>query len=55
MEYAGASQALLWSFASIFAIGRLLHAARMYVGNPFIGLPSIISQHVICLWGALVA
>lgn len=50
MEYAGASQTLLWWFAGIFFAGRLLHAARMYIGNPFIGLFSIISQHVICLW-----
>lgn len=50
MELAGASRTLLWSFAVIFFAGRLLHAARMYVGNPFVGLFSIISQHVLCLW-----
>ncbi len=50
MEYAGASTVLVQFFAGIFLLGRILHAARMYVGNPFIGLFSIISQHVICLW-----
>lgn len=49
MEYAGASHGLLWWCAAIFFAGRLLHAARMYIGNPYIGLFSIISQHVICL------
>lgn len=52
MELSGASQTLLWWFAGIFFLGRVLHAARMYIGNPFIGLFSIISQHVICLWSA---
>jgi uncharacterized membrane protein YecN with MAPEG domain len=52
MEYAGASNTLLWWFAVIFVIGRVLHAARMYIGNPYIGLFSMISQHVICLWVA---
>lgn len=50
MEYGGAPESMLWWFASIFLLGRILHAARMYIGNPFIGLFSIISQHVICLW-----
>ncbi len=50
MEYAGASQTLLCWFAGIFFLGRVLHMARMVIGNPFIGLFSIISQHVICLW-----
>jgi len=49
MEYAGAPNTLLWWFAGIFAFGRFLHALRMYVGNPYIGLFSIISQHLICL------
>ncbi|MEM7636655.1 MAG: MAPEG family protein [Pseudomonadota bacterium] len=49
MEYAGASHGLLWWCAAIFLAGRMLHAARMYVGNPYVGLFSIISQHVICL------
>lgn len=53
MELSGAPSPLLWSFAGIFLVGRLLHAARMYIGNPFIGLFSIISQHVMCLWAAL--
>ena len=48
-EYAGAPQVLvLWS-AIIFFTGRVLHAARMYLSNPWIGLFSIVSQHVICL------
>lgn len=50
MEYAGASATLLWWFAGIFLLGRILHIARMVIGNPFIGLFSIISQHIICLW-----
>ena len=49
MEYSGASGILLWSFAGVFLIGRILHALRMYIGNPWIGLFSIISQHLICL------
>ncbi|MEP3277671.1 MAG: MAPEG family protein [Stappiaceae bacterium] len=53
MEYAGAPRTLLMWLAFVFYVGRLLHAARMYIGNPFIGLFSIISQHVICLWSAL--
>ncbi len=53
MEIAGASATLLWWFAAIFFAGRVLHVARMYIGNPFIGLFSIISQHVICLWAGL--
>ncbi|WP_298976654.1 MAPEG family protein [uncultured Roseobacter sp.] len=50
MELADAPDTMLWAFAGVFLVGRLLHAARMYIGNPFIGLFSIISQHVICLW-----
>ncbi len=42
MEYTGASGTLLWSLAIVFFLGRLLHAARMYIGNPFIGLFSIV-------------
>jgi len=49
LEYAGApGQFVLWA-AVIFLFGRLLHALRMYLANPWIGLSSIISQHVICL------
>ncbi|MBX2853866.1 MAG: MAPEG family protein [Rhodobacteraceae bacterium] len=53
MEISGASQILLLCFAGVFLLGRLLHALRMYVGNPFVGLFSIISQHVICLWSGV--
>ncbi len=53
MEYAGAPRILLWSFAGVFLLGRLLHAIRMYIGNPYIGLFSIVSQHVICLWAGV--
>ena len=49
MEYAGAPDILLWGFAGVFFLGRALHAMRMYLGNPWIGLFSIISQHLICL------
>jgi len=49
MEYAGAPPALLWWCAAVFFIGRLLHATRMYVGNPYVGLFSIVSQHIICI------
>jgi hypothetical protein len=52
MELAGAPSPLIWGFAVTFFTGRLLHAARMYIGNPFVGLFSIVSQHVICLWAA---
>jgi len=50
MEYAGASPTTLWVLAGVFFAGRVLHALRMYIGNPFIGLPSIITQHLICLY-----
>jgi hypothetical protein len=50
MELAGAPSALLWGFATVFLIGRFFHFLRMSVGNPWIGLFSIITQHVICLW-----
>ena len=53
MEFAGASHSLLWWMAVIFFTGRILHAARMYIGNPFVGLFSILSQHVICLWAGV--
>lgn len=53
MEYAGASSILLTCFALVFFVGRVLHLTRMYVGNPYIGLFSIISQHIICLWSAV--
>lgn len=49
MEYAGAPNTLLWWCAGLFAFGRFLHALRMYIGNPYIGLFSIVSQHLICL------
>jgi uncharacterized protein len=49
MEYAGAPSTLLLGFAGVFFVGRTLHALRMYLGNPYIGLFSIISQHLICL------
>ncbi len=49
MEYAGASSILVLGFAGVFFVGRVLHALRMYLGNPYIGLFSIISQHLICL------
>ncbi|MEM9636505.1 MAG: MAPEG family protein [Pseudomonadota bacterium] len=52
MEQTGAGSQLLWGFAAVFLAGRCLHAARMYLGNPFTGLFSILSQHVICLWAA---
>lgn len=41
---------ILWWLAGVFFLGRVLHLARMVIGKPFIGLFSIISQHVICLW-----
>lgn len=50
MELAGASSALLWGFGTVFLIGRFLHFLCMSVGNPWIGLFSIITRHVICLW-----
>lgn len=53
MEYAGAPVVLLTWFSVIFLLGRFLHLARMAIGNPFIGLFSIISQHVICLWAGV--
>lgn len=53
MEYAGASPVMLGWFAGVFTIGRVLHIARMYIGNPFIGLFSIITQHIICLWAGI--
>ena len=43
MELAGAPSALLWGFATVFLIGRFLHFLRMSVGNPWIGLFSIIT------------
>ena len=49
LEYAGAPDAFVMAAAVIFLLGRLLHALRMYLANPWIGLFSIISQHVICL------
>ena len=49
MELAGAPSALLWGFATLFLIGRFLHFPHMSVGNPWIGLFSITTQHVICL------
>ncbi len=49
LEYAGAPGLFVLGAAIVFLIGRLLHALRMYLGNPWIGLFSIISQHVICL------
>jgi len=50
MEFAGAAPSVLLGFAGVFLLGRVSHMARMYIGNPFIGLFAIISQHVICLW-----
>lgn len=49
MELAGASQMLLWWLAGIFFLGRLLHAARMFLRNLWPGLFAMISQHIICL------
>jgi len=53
MELAGAATILLLSLAGTFVFGRILHGLRMYIGNPWIGLFSIISQHVICLIAAI--
>ena len=49
LEYAGVPQAIVAVAALVFLFGRVLHALRMYLSNPWIGLFSIISQHVICL------
>ena len=49
LEYAGAPGQFVLAAAIVFLIGRLLHALRMYLSNPWIGLFSIISQHLICL------
>lgn len=53
MEFAGASTVLLLSLSATFVFGRILHGLRMYIGNPWIGLFSIISQHIICLIAAI--
>lgn len=50
LEMAGASDILLYWFAGIFLVGRILHFLRMQIGNPYIGLFSILSQHIICLF-----
>lgn len=52
MEYAGASQMLLFWFAGIFFFGRVLHAARFYLRQQMLGVFSILSQHLICLGAA---
>ncbi len=49
MEYAGAPNALLWSFAGVFFVGRVFHALRMYMRNRWLGLLPIVTQHLICL------
>ena len=49
MEITDAPAALLWAFAAIFILGRVLHAIRFHLRNPYIGFFSIVSQHVICL------
>ncbi len=49
MEYAGAASALLGTFAIVFFVGRVLHALRMFRRNRWLGLPAILTQHVICL------
>jgi uncharacterized protein len=49
MELAGASSTFLWWLAGVFFIGRVLHAARMYLRTLWPGLIAMITQHVICL------
>lgn len=49
MEWLGAPASLVWLLALTFFVGRLLHAARMYFRNRWLGLPAIVTQHLICL------
>lgn len=49
MEYAGAASVLLGTLAIVFFAGRVLHALRMFRRNRWLGLPAIVTQHVICL------